>query len=244
MSEVKNKIQIFKEFEIILNNFDINSKKIPTLLKQGYSNEAIILTVVIFEVLLKDLFKASRGAWIQFGQGHDIWKHELDSSKQEQNKIEARKIVIKYLESLGAYNNFLKNYYLYHDDYPYPETEILYNTLFVPSSKINFQNISDEKGARHAYKIFLNIDLRNILDSDKEMSKDKWKKLNELIKQRHKIVHTGSSTTMSPTDIIDVLSALSFMKDSITKTIFSYHGFDKESFKLAIAEKTNKRNLE
>jgi hypothetical protein len=227
MGDVVDKNNLRQELQQIFDNFDVNSKRIQKLVNEKYFDEAIILTVVIFEVLLKDTFRSSRDVWIHFGHGSDIvgdTQNHMISNKI----IATRKHIRKYLESINAYDKFLKNYYIFKDDYPFPENETLYQTLFTTKDTttkclINFQNIKDENGACHAYKFFLDIDLKR-LDPDEKKSKEKWAKLTELIDQRHKIVHSGSNTTMKSKDIQEVLDSLIFMKDSIRKKIFSYYG--------------------
>jgi hypothetical protein len=102
MSESKNREEIKKEILKISENIDRHLNKIQKLLELGYLDEAVILTVVIFEVLLKDLFKTCKGVWIHCGSGSDI------SCMDNEKKFQSRKIIKDYLEEIRVYNNFLK----------------------------------------------------------------------------------------------------------------------------------------
>lgn len=218
MSECLNWCDAHNEICKISDNFDLHAKRIQSLLEQGYTDESIILIVVIFEVLLKDLFKTCRGAWIHCGKGSDISHMNLD------DKLEARKKIMKYLEDVRAYDKFLKNYYVYQCDDPYPETETLYQTLFGKTEVINFQNIKNNDGAHKAYKVFFDINLMKMLDTDEKSSYKKWKLLQELIEQRHQIVHSGESTTLIKEEIGTILQSLIFMKNSLEIKCLSFYG--------------------
>jgi hypothetical protein len=218
MSDHKNWIEVHSQLSKIVDSFDLHTERIQKLLNLGYSDEAIILTVVVFEVLLKDMFKTCREAWIHCGKGSDISHMNLD------DKFESRKKIKKYLEDVRAYDRFLKNYYVYQCDYPYPENETLYQTLFGGNNEvINFQNIKDDDGAYRAYKVFFNIDLMKCLHPKENVSHKKWDCLKILIEQRHQVVHSGVPTTLTKDEISDVLQSLIFMKGSLKKTLFSFY---------------------
>jgi hypothetical protein len=200
--------------------YDKGKKRILKLLDSGFNEEAIILTVTICEVLLKDFCKTCKGVWIHHAYGHSI--QGLGIKKTHEAKVRIR----KYLTPANAYDNFLKSYYVHQGGYSEdPDREALYEVLFENDRFLNFQNLKDNeaKGARKAYEFFFDIDLRGSLDSDRESSHRRWVQLQRLIEERHNIIHTGSDSTMTTVDIREVISSLDYLKEFLTNKIRSYY---------------------
>jgi hypothetical protein len=197
--------------------FNARSGKINALLDSNFKEEAVILTVTLFEVLLKDLFILCKDVWIYHEPSGMI------CASDNKARVEYREKIRNYLESIKAYDDFLKNYYVYQSKIPDPEIECLYKTLFGKFDRINFQNLNGTNGARKAYNAFFDIDLMDCLDSDNSLSRKKWEKLLKLIDERHKIIHHGVNTTMTTDEIKDILSALDFLKDSLLMKLLTYY---------------------
>jgi len=192
--------------------------RILKLLDSDYKEEAIILTVTICEVLLKDFCKTCKGVWIHHQYGNLI--PGLGSERTYQAKIKIR----DYLVSIGAYENFLKSYYVFQGGPSIdPDADALFEVLFGKNDRyINFQNL---KEANNIYKFLFNINLLENLDSNQNLSHRKWEQLQKLIQERHDIIHKGSETTMEIDEIRQVISSLDYLKDFLIKQIGSYYPF-------------------
>ncbi len=88
-------------------------------------------------------------------------------------------------------------------------------------SKLNFQNLNEDNGVENAYKLFFNINIEEMLDSDKKKSLDKWNELITLTKERHKIIHRGESTLFSQERIKDTLKSLLYMRNRLAEKLIS-----------------------
>lgn len=181
-------------------------KRIKKLLEKGYKEESIIQTVTLFEVLFSDCFKAFKSGWLS---------HFSDLSDQE--KIEYRKTMREYLEDMKLYDEYLRNYRVYQETIPNPEIESLYETLFSNSKlrKINFQNLNGKNGVKEAYLIFFKFDISKELDRDRKEAQKKWGLLNKFFKERHKIIHNGDETTLTPQQIKEILDSIDFLKQRL-----------------------------
>jgi len=197
--------------------FEGGRDKVVKLLDAGFKEEAIILTVTICEVLLHDFCKTCKGVWIHQQEGKTVRGAGIPITSKYKIKIR------NYLTSIGAYENFLKSYYVFEYTAMDPDIDAIYDVLFEKNERINFQNLNDTKGANKAYEFFFNIDLKENLDSNKEISLIKWKQLSQLIQERHKIIHNGAEGEMTPSEIKDVLASLDYLKGFLITKIGSYY---------------------
>jgi len=118
---------------------------------------------------------------------------------------------------------FLKSYYVYRDVSLNADVDALNEILFGKNERINFQNLNDDRGAKNAYKFFFDIDLKENLNSNREVSFEKWDQLAKLIQERHNIIHAGSGSTMTPDEIRDVIFSLDYLKEFLVNKIGSYY---------------------
>lgn len=207
-------------YENTVRVYDKGRERVLKLLKSDFKEEATILTVTICEVLLKDFCKTCKGVWIHHEYGQTI--QGLGIKKTHDARVRIR----KYLTSVNAYDNFLKSYYVHQGGYSEdPDREALHEALFENDRFLNFQNLEtgEARGAIKAYKFFFDIDLRENLDSDRELSLMKWEQLKKLTEERHNIIHRGSESVMKIDEIRQVISSLDYLKDFLTKEIGSYY---------------------
>ena len=115
--------------------YDKGKERILKLLNSGFNEEAIILTVTICEVLLKDLCKKCKGVWIHHKYG--LFIKGLGNKETHKFKMKIR----NYLISIRAYDNFLESYYVYQDTSLDPDVDALNEILFEKNDHINFQNL-------------------------------------------------------------------------------------------------------
>jgi hypothetical protein len=204
-------------FDNTIRVYENGKERILKLLDSGYKQEAIILSVTICEVLLKDFCRICKGVWIHHKYG--LFIKGLNNKETHKFKMKIR----DYLISIGAYDNFLKSYYIYQDTSLDPDVDALHEVLFEKIERINFQNLNDKRGARNAYKFFFDIDLKENLNSDRVVSFEKWDQLAKLIQERHNIIHAGSESTMIPDEIRDVIFSLDYLKEFLVNKIGSYY---------------------
>lgn len=196
--------------------FDANILKISSILDAGFCDIAIIMTVSALEVLLTDLFKEYKNHWFTSKAGGHI------NSVSLEKRLETRKELRKYFQSIRAYDDFLKNYYVYQDQID-PEIDSAYETLFPEKgrNKLNFQNLKGEDGVRKAYMLFFGVDLMEMLDPNENISYNKWNDLTNLFDERHKIIHRGNSTLLSQENIKDTLKSLLYMREKLAEEFIS-----------------------
>ncbi|MCO5381837.1 MAG: hypothetical protein NHB15_06860 [Methanosarcina barkeri] len=142
-----------KVFMDIFDVYDANILKINTILKNGFCDVAIIMTVSALEVLLTDLLEAYKDFWFRSRAEGNINAVFLE------NRVKIKKEIRDYLTKIGAYDDFLRNYYIYQDQLD-PETDSIYEILFSGDgrgrlNRLNFQNLKDKNGVRKAYVLFL-----------------------------------------------------------------------------------------
>jgi len=192
-------------------------ERILKLLNHEFKEEAVILTVSICEVLLKDFCKTCRTVWFYHVHNHHVnWTNE---KSLQDYKIKIR----SFLSPIKAYNSFLESYYIYQGTSDEPDFEALNEVLFGKNGRLNFQNLTDDRGASETYKFFFGIDLKDHLDSDKKSSHKKWLQLHKLVQERHNIIHNGSTCTMTTDEIREVISSLDYLKEFLIKKIGSYY---------------------
>ena len=195
-----------------LNNRDVFSVKtrlitrINKLLKAGYKEESIILIVTFFEVFFKISFKNFK----------DRWLSQFPNLSNEE-KIEYRKTIRKYLESRKLYDEYLRNFHIHQDISSNPEIESLYDTLFGEPNKrkINFQNLNEAYGVRKAYQTFFNFDISKKLDPNQKKSNEMWELLKKMFEERHNIIHNGEETSLTSNQINDILDSIDFLIDEL-----------------------------
>jgi hypothetical protein len=179
-------------------------KHIQELAKKDYRDEAIILSITYFEILMRDLIKENKDSWF-------LLPSSQFSQLSPENKELLRKKIRKYLENLNLYEEYLKNIHLYQDIKLNPEIEALYYTLFDDENeieKIKFQNLSAKNGVKEAIKFFYDINIVNCFDTDRSTSHKKWSLLSEFIQERHNIVHSGDRTKFTAEEIIRNLASI------------------------------------
>ena len=199
-----NKTKTAKIFIDIFDVYDTNILKISTILKSGFCGVAIIMTVSALEVLLTDLLEAYKDFWFRSRAGGNINAVFLE------NRLKIRKEISDYLKLIGVYDDFLRSYYIYQDQLD-PEIDSIYEIIFPGKgrpglNRLNFQNVESNNGARKAYKLFFDVDLMEMLDSNKNGSSKKWNELILFIRERHEIIHRGKSTLFSQERIKDTLT--------------------------------------
>lgn len=217
-----NETKNAKIFMDIFDVFDANIMKIDNILKDDFCDVAIVMTVSALEVLLTDLLEAYKDFWFISRTGGAINAVFLE------NRLKIRKEIREYLQSIRVYDDFLRNYYVYQDQLN-PETNSIYDILFPEKgshklNRLNFQNLKEKYGAREAYKLFFDVDLMKMLDSDENKSFNKWAELILFFEERHEIIHRGKSTSFSQSKIKDTLRSLLYMRDRLAeKVICCYH---------------------
>jgi hypothetical protein len=194
-----------------------HSERIKELAQNEFIEESIILTVTTFEFLMRDLIKDSKSQWFFLSE------FQVSRSTPEV-KTAIRKKIKQYLEKLNLFDEYIKNVYLYQD-IENSEIEALYHTLFDDEKnfeKFNFQNLNRDNGVKSVFKFLFEIDIRNYLDTDEKNSRKKWKLLEQLIKERHKIIHHGEFATLKPIQVIEVLNAIDLLYHIINKKIIGH----------------------
>ena len=219
-----DEIDVHGELENVNRIFDEQLNRIRRLNDEGFHDEAIILTVTISEVILKDIFKLYREGWFNYEESID-YDSPSERAFENNTRIEHRLKICKYLKSIQAYDDFIKNSYVYQLQTPDSEIAPLYHTLFEDESKskINFQKLNkNSNNAKKAYAIFFGIDLSKMLDKDEKISTKKWSSTIDLFEERHKIIHAGSSTALKKDDIEKVISSLEYLKSELLYKFKSY----------------------
>jgi hypothetical protein len=192
-------------------------RRIVKLSQKKYTEESIILTVTIFEILMRNIVKDFKKEWFYLPQSQF-------SNLASDEKLVIRKKIKKYLDELKLYDTYIKNIHLYQD-IPNTEIEALYFTLFDDETnftKINFQNLNDKNGVKKLLTLLFDIDISRYLDSDAETAQKKWKLLDQLIKERHKIIHLGESTTLEPKQVIEVLNIIDLLNHNIQQKLLCF----------------------
>jgi hypothetical protein len=211
-------IEIRDQLLEIESIYDKHIKRIKDLLDLGYKEEAVILTVTIFEVFFRDLFRVTKQLWFtQYPCG------SVDCLPITEG-IEARKKIQDYLQSIKAYDEFLGHYYVFERSGVYPTRDSIFATIFDENDKmnyLNFQLLNENKGVRDAYRIFFDIDIMMNLDDDTNVSQQKWTKLIKMFKDRHAIIHKGKDTGFSKEDVIELLDSLDFLKSKVMERILT-----------------------
>lgn len=207
----------------INTTYNKHLSRIRDLLNSNYNEEAVILTVTIFEVYFRDLFRITREFWFAQYPGCSVDCLPIGKS------IEARRAIRNYLKSIKAYEEFLGNYYVFDRGGQIDTTkDSLFTTLFDDEGKmnyLNFQLLAGTRGVREAYKLFYNIDIMTLLDINEKVSNQKWTKLNKLFDDRHEIVHKGKNTSFSKEEIEELLNSLDLLKSNVMKKIvFPFQG--------------------
>lgn len=215
-SKVVPTAQVFMD---IFDAYDRNISKINNIVNNDFLDAAIIMTVSAQEVLFTDLFKEYKPFWFTSKTGGHI------NAVTREKTLEIKREIRAFLRSIKAYDDFLKNYYVYQDQIN-PDIDSVYETLFTGNgrSKLNFQNLHEDYGARKAYKLFFNIDLMEMLDPNEDKSSNKWTDLILFYEERHAIIHKGKSTSFSQDKIKEVLKSLIYMRDRLSEIVMPcYH---------------------
>lgn len=198
----------------IIGAFNRNVSRIEKCLRADLKEEAIILVVSTFEVLLKDLFILKRSRWFSHASDPSPLPSFLQTPK-------IRKHIRNYLEKIKAYDEFIKIQYIYSGVHDNPDIKSLCEVL-IRQGKINFQNLTKENGVSAAYKIFFDIYLSKSLDENSSTSDRIWEKLNKLFDERHEIVHRSKGTTFSEEDIRTVLNSIKYLMKYLTNKLGPY----------------------
>lgn len=193
-------------------------KRIQELVQKNFLEESIILTVTFFEIEMRDMVKNNKDIWFFLPKSTFF---EITSEQ----KGSIRKKIKKYLEKRSLYDQYLKNFHLYQDIVSTPEISALYDTLFDDEKdfeKINFQNIDDNYGVKEIFKLLYNIDIKDHFDTDQKKSHQRWNSLEKLIKERHRIIHSGEKTTLKPEEIIEVLQSIDSLNSKIRQKFLGF----------------------
>lgn len=215
-SKVAPTAQVFID---IFDTYDKNVSKINNIVNNDFCDAAIIMTISAQEVFFTDLFKEYKPFWFTSKTGGHINAVTCEKTLEIKREIRA------FLISIKAYDDFLKNYYVYQDQIN-PDIDSVYETLFTGNgrSKLNFQNLHEDYGVRKAYKLFFNVDLMEMLDASKNKSSNKWTDLTLFYEERHAIIHKGKSTSFSQDKIKEVLKSLIYMRDRLSEIVIPcYH---------------------
>jgi hypothetical protein len=192
-------------------------RRIIELAQKNYTEESIIFTVTIFEFLMRNIIKDYKDEWFYLPQSKF-------SNLTAEKKLVIRKKIKKYLDDLRLYDRYIKNIHLYQDA-PNPEIEALYYTLFDDEknyAKINFQNLSADNGVKKILRLLFDIDISDYLDSDNKDSQKKLRLLEQLIKERHEIIHNGESTTLKPEQVVEVLNIIDLLSHNIQNELLRF----------------------
>ena len=201
-----------EEIKRILEAFEHNVSLIKKCLNHDLREPAIILTVSTFEAFVRDTFILGKSRW---------FFHTSDGPIPYMLKQDTRRTIRNYLQKIKLYEKFIQTRYIYSEISPDdPDIMSLYEVLFGENKendkkwneKINFQNLTNDYGARVAYNKFFNIDLMNSLNENISTSHRMWENLIKLFNERHEIVHKGKVTTFTIDDIHEVLNSLQNMK--------------------------------
>jgi hypothetical protein len=192
-----------------------HNSRISELIKLGFKEESVILTVTIFEILMKNFFWKSKDDWFY------IPSHQFSELSFDE-KLNIRKKIQKYLKDIHLFDEYLRNLYLYQNFSPNSEIECLYETLHKNERKINFQNLTAKNGVKNAYLTFLDIDISMSLDPDPKKSIEKWARLNSLIKERHEIIHKGKKSSLKEEQILEILNSVDSITHSIIRKKYAY----------------------
>jgi hypothetical protein len=209
-------VTLSEDLTRINNTYQKNLDKTIKLVQAGFRDESIIVTTTILEVFLRDMFRSC----------HHLWFHHIPNESVSMLPLKKRlmyRVAIKeYLESIGAYDDYLKNYYLFQDCTD-PETYCLNETLFSKYSRINFQNFTDPKGAKRAYNVFFDIDLVGLLDTNKKKANQKWAEILKIVKERHEIVHDGKSSDFSLERILDTIVIINELIANLFTSLMKFY---------------------
>ena len=218
-----NATEMHDKLKNVSSIFEGHLNKIRELNNEGFHDEAIILTVTISEVILKDIFIIYKDDWFTY-ESSIIYEDSIDYKLENETRVNHKTKIRKYLESIRAYDDFIKNYYVYQQT-SNPEIESIYQTLFKNGkSKINFQDLTkgNDNSAINAYDIFFGMDLAEMFDINKDISERNLSLTVRLFKDRHKIIHTGSSTTLKIAEIEKVISSLEYLKTNLLNKFRQY----------------------
>jgi hypothetical protein len=207
----KSAKETLEKIRIIQNH----NLRISELIKLGFKEEAIILTVTIFEILMKDFFWTSKDDWFY------IPSHQFSELSFDE-KLNIHKKIQKYLKDIHLLDEYLRNLYLYQNFSPNSEIECLFETLQKNERKINFQNLTDKNGVKNAYLTFFDIDISLSLDPDPKKSIEKWNRLNSLIKEWHDIIHKGKKSLLKEEQIFEILNSVDSITHSIVRKKYIY----------------------
>lgn len=171
-----------------------HNSRIRELIRLGYKEESIILTVTIFEVLMKDIFWKSKDDWFDYA-------NQQYAELPENEKLKIRKKIQKYLNELKLFDVYLRSWYLRPVS---SEIECLYEILQKNERKINFQNLDNKNGVRNTFLTFFDIDISKNLDLDQVKSLEKWNRMKLLFRDRHNIIHKGKKSSFTEDQILEV----------------------------------------
>jgi len=213
----KEQIEYSKMFGKKIKRNSHYFKHIVELVEKEYIEESIILTVTLFEFLMRDLVKDHKNLWFYFPL---LRFSELPSDK----KLIIRKKIKKFLEEGKMFEQYLINIHLYRDA-PEMEIEALYHTFFDDErdiDRIKFQNLSDKKGVKEIIKFLYDIKIIDYLDQDKIKARDKWTLLGKLIQDRHNIVHRGDPATLKREEIIEIINSVGELNHNILQKLIHF----------------------
>ena len=210
-----------EELQKISDVFDGHISRIEKLIDLEYLDEAVILIVSVTEVLLRDTFRSSKELW--FYHQPYVTITTLDNH----DHMETREKIKNYLDDIGVFDEYLKNYYVYERGSLDPETDSLDKTLFGGDiSRLSFQRLNERRGARRAYKAFFDIELDKMLNFNVKKSQENWSGLIKLFKERHQVIHNGATSRFSKDELHEIISTLKHLRTSLLSTLISCYGLN------------------
>jgi len=183
-------------------------------IKNHSIDAAIVFLVSLMETILCEYFYLSKERWFS----HCRIPYEAIPILETPS---ARLKLRKYLKRNRLIDDFFELRYIY-DRTSNPDLVALNELL---ANKINFQSLNpdDNRGATHAYKLFLNIDLNLCLDSDEKKSSENWIILKKLIQARHRVIHRGKKSDITISEINTTLNSLRYLKNNLVEKLCIYY---------------------
>lgn len=196
--------ELHEKFLFITDTFNRRIIDVKNILNQDKLNHiALVIIITALETFLRDRFKELKRKWF-----------EKENEKQYRAKI------INVCQAIGKEDDFFRMVFIDGEDTHL--IEILYNLLF-PDKKnplIDFQRLDGRLSAEWAYRVFLNIDLKNELNKEVNNTSNRhdWEKLLSYIQLRHKIIHGAKKAVdlnIKKSDVEDALNLVTKLQERI-----------------------------
>jgi len=248
ISDIISKANFYLGRRILSDTFDINLEERRKLATTGFLNAALIMQVTAFEAMMRDYFVLNYKHWFVHLINDDkdidlkeIKREIIKTLKDMKLKEEFQEEIFllrksnyeRELDEINAYNKIIKNIVFGDDD----------DGSNRSTKMISFQQLNGEFGCFWAYKRFLGIDLKKILDKKGNKGNKYTKQLSNNFQIRHRIIHGSSWASIKQNEISpEILQQNEIMIRFIQKYILSE--FEKLSGKTKRFEKEFPRNDE